>query len=397
MKKNAFSVLALAVAATLFFSACSKNESEKVTLTVWESKNGPDEFIKQAGKAYTKLHPNVTIEYVNVESGEASNQIAIDGPAGSGPDLFAAPHDRVGEFASNKYVVPTEDPQGVKKEVLPSCAKALTYEGTMYGYPVSAETYVLFYNKDLISEDEVPDTWDNLSIWVKDFNERHPDKKGFMMDVNSGYYTIIFTTGANNRLFGTYGNESTKSYLNTPAAVQGMKFFQSLRKTVDMPAEELTTDIGKAEFKAGRLAMFITGLWDIRAFEDMGLNFGIAPLPSLPGENTPCASFSGVRTMFVSAFSAHQEEAASFARFLLTPEMQQLRFNLTGAVPAINTQLSSKYTDVFMKQLDCAFPMPSLVQMNTFWTAFGDASTNIWNGADVKRELDACNAAIVGE
>ena len=32
MKKNAFSVLALAVAATLFFSACSKNESEKVTL-----------------------------------------------------------------------------------------------------------------------------------------------------------------------------------------------------------------------------------------------------------------------------------------------------------------------------------------------------------------------------
>ena len=34
---------------------------------VWESKDGPDEFIRKAGDSFHKLYPNITIEYVNVE------------------------------------------------------------------------------------------------------------------------------------------------------------------------------------------------------------------------------------------------------------------------------------------------------------------------------------------
>ena len=85
-----------------------KSKKGKVVLTVWESTNGPDEFIKKAGEAYTKTHPNVTIKYVNVELGDAVTQIALDGPAGVGPDLFAAPHDRLGSLVSGGHVLPTE-------------------------------------------------------------------------------------------------------------------------------------------------------------------------------------------------------------------------------------------------------------------------------------------------
>ena len=40
---------------------------DDITLTVWESKDGPDEFIRKAGDSFHKLYPNITIEYVNVE------------------------------------------------------------------------------------------------------------------------------------------------------------------------------------------------------------------------------------------------------------------------------------------------------------------------------------------
>lgn len=423
MKRKLLAILMTLVFVTAMFSACKKNtgttnepttaptqgagqattaptqaaSNEPVTLTVWESTAGPDEFIKQAGAAFTAKNPNITINYVNVELGNSTTQIALDGPAGVGPDLFAAPHDKLGELVTGGHILPTVDPDTVKGEVLPACATALTYtDGKMYGYPVSAETYALFYNKALISDDKVPKTWDDLVTFCKDFNSKNSGKYGFMMDVGNGYYTIIFTTSDNNRLFGPNGTDTTNTNINSDASVKGMKFFQSLRKDIlDVPAADLTTSIDDQAFAAGNVAMYITGLWNVKNFTDAGVNFGVAPLPSLPGNTTPAASFSGTRAMFVSAYSTHPTEAAQFAQFLLTPEMQQLRFSITGALPSIDVAVDSPYIPGFTEQMKYAFPMPSIPQMNAYWTAMNSASANIWDGADVKTELDTCNTTIL--
>lgn len=375
----------------------SKSKGGKVVLTVWESTNGPDEFIRKAGEAYTKTHPNVTIKYVNVELGDAVTQIALDGPAGVGPDLFAAPHDRLGSLVTGGHVLPTANADKVRSQVLGACSTALTYNGTMYGYPVSAETYALFYNKNLISEDQVPTTWEGLAEWSKQFNKANPGKYGFVMDVGSGYYTIVFTTADGNRLFGPNGTDTTNTNINSAASIKGMNFFQSMRSALDVPAADLDTSTADAAFQAGSAAMHITGLWNVVPFENAGIDFGVTTLPALPGDNQPCASFSGTRAMFVSAYSDHTEEANDFAAFLITPEMQKLRFDLTGTVPSISVEVSSPYLGGFMKQLDYAFPMPSIPEMGMYWEAMNNASKNIWDGADVKAELDACNAAILGK
>ena len=75
--------------------------------------------------------------------------------------------------------------------------------------------------------------------------------------------------------------------------------------------------------------------------------------------------------------------------------MQKLRFDITGALPSISVTVDSPYVNGFLAQLDYAFPMPSIPEMNAFWDALGSASSNIWNGADVKAELDAADAAIL--
>lgn len=397
MKKVLYPMALLLVAA-LAFTGCAKGakkSSGPVTLKVWESDKGPDEFIRQAGEAYTKANPNVKIEYVHVELGDATGQIALDGPAGVGPDLFAAPHDKLGELVTGGHVLETSDSAGITKAVLGACSQALTYEGKMYGYPVSAETYALFYNKALIAEKDVPKTWTDLDSFVKKFKAENPSKFGFVMDVGNSYYTIVFTTSEGNRLFGASGTDRTKTNINSDASIKGMKFFQSLRSTVGIPAADLQTSNADAAFSSGSAAMHITGLWNVKPFVDAGIDFGVAPLPALPGETKPCASFSGTRAMFVSAYSEHAEAAAAFAKFLLTPEMQQLRFNITGAMPSINTKVDSPYMAGFIKQLDYAFPMPSIPQMGAYWEAMNNASKNIWEGADVKGELDAANATIL--
>jgi Maltose-binding periplasmic proteins/domains len=400
MKKTR-AVLFGVTAASLILCSCTlvkKSKSSKaVTLTVWESDKGPDEFIRQAGAAYTQKNPNVTIKYVHVELGDAAGQIALDGPAGVGPDVFAAPHDKLGELVSGGHVLPTVNPDMVKKNALAACSQALTYSGTMYGYPVSAETYALFYNKAYIKENEVPKKWNDVAAFSKKFNAANKGKYGFIMDVGNAYYTIIFTTKEGNRLFGPSGTDTTRTNINSAASIEGMKFFQNLRSSLNVPAADLTTSVADAAFAGGKAAMHITGPWNIKNFKDAGLDFGVAPLPSLPGDKTPSASFSGTRAMFVSAYSNNPEQSADFAAFLMTPEMQQLRFKITGAMPSINTKVDSPYISGFLKQLNYAFPMPSIPQMGAYWDAMNNASKNIWEGQDVKTQLDACNSAILGK
>lgn len=49
-----------------------------------------------------------------------------DVPAGAGSDLFDASHDKVGDM-----VLDSADTDQVRKEILASCSKALTYYGRM--------------------------------------------------------------------------------------------------------------------------------------------------------------------------------------------------------------------------------------------------------------------------
>ena len=403
MKKIQYIAAGLLLCFVFAGTGCSKKRSgsviedeKEIHIRVWESKGGIDDFIKQAGKAYTQQHPNVIIDFINVELHNSADALEQAAPKGVGPDIIAAPHDKLGGLVEKNLILPTVNPQQVSKQVLGACSKALTYNKTMYGYPASAETYALFYNRRLISDSEVPTTWEGLVDWVKNFNKTHPGQLGFVMDITSIYYSILFTTANGNRLYGESGADSGSPNMNTPSAIKGVKFMQSLRKELGLENAELSTSSCDGLFSSGNAAMYITGLWNVNPFENAGIDFGVASLPSLPGESKPVASFSGTRGMFVTACSRHPEEAADFAAFTLSPEMQQLRFKLTGAMPSINTTVSSKYMPGFIKQLDYAFPMPSIPAMGKFWNESGAAFSNIWNGADVEYELNMLNNKIRG-
>jgi len=397
MKKFAVSTLILAMSLALLTGCPGDQDDGTITLVVWESLGGSADFVVEAGRRFTELHPHITIQFVNVEIGGAASQMALDGPAGVGPDLFVAPHDALGELVVGGHIMPTSNPTMIRNRILASAATAVTFNGIMYGYPISAETYALFYNRDLISSAEVPRTFEDLITWSTAFNAANPGRHGFMFDVNTAYYTIIFTTAGGNRLFGPSGTDRHNSNINSPASVRGMEFFQRLRREIlDVPAGDMDTAFADAAFSSGHAAMHLTGPWNIMPFVNAGVNFGVTTIPSLPGETSPPASFAGTRVMFVSAFSRNTEAAQMFGQFVTSPEMQQLRFDITGAIPSIPMHIDSPFFPGFLAQLEYAFPMPSIPEMTQFWGAMGAASINIWNGADVQSQLDMANTAMVG-
>ncbi len=384
------------------------NTTDNITLVVWESKNGPDEFIQKAGEKFHEIYPNITIEYENVESTDANSRIVLDGPAGNGADLFATAHNNIGVMASGEVIY--EVPDSEKDIVASSCtASALAgatlsaADGTnkLYGYPISTETYALFYNKKLIQEENVPKTMAEMVEYINNF-DTSSGIKPFLLDAGNAYYSVMFTSTKDNHLYGPEGNDIKDTHMVSDDAVTQMEDFKALSNAIAMPAEDISYSTNDGLFKSGMLAMEISGAWNIRSFEEAGIDFGITAIPALTNTGEAPVNFMGVRCMFVSNYSEHKPEAVAFAEFLMTKEMQQLRCELTTTMPARDDVLDSisdesikAYLSGLNEQLQYSYPMPNMSQASLFWTAFKAAYSNIWNGSatDVKAELTTADGS----
>ena len=435
MKKKILSVLLTVMLITVAFTGCTKKKSSKettkfdvkdinfktnqeltkdnITLVVWESTGGPDEFIKQAGKYFTELYPNIKIKYENVESVDSAAKIALDGPGGNGPDLLTSAHDTIGKMVVGAHLEPV--PESEKDIVAASCNEAAlkgsilnNEDGSMvyYGYPVSIETCALFYNKALIKEEEVPKTMEELVTYIESFKKEHKDDniQPFLFDAGRAYYSVIFTSTPANHLYGENGNDIQSTYMNTEQAVAQMADFTALSKAINQKSGDLDYKHNDALFSAGQLALNISGAWNIRTYEEDGVDFGITSIPALTGTDTPPANFMGIRCMFVSAYSKHKPEAIAFSEFLMTKEMQQLRCELTSAMPArddvlenIKDEKIKEYMNGLNKQLKYSYPMPNMARASLYWTPFDSAFSNIWNGEveDIQEELNKANSAAI--
>lgn len=390
MKKVFCILLALALMAPL----CALGE-ENVTLLVWESDGVELEFIKAAAEKYHELHPNVSFEFNAVAHTDAVQKLEMDGPSMVGPDLFAAPHDKLGQMVTGELILPNPKADEVKNNFMDAAINGVTYNDTIWGYPTAVETYTLFYNKDLIATP--PTTWEEVEKFCAEYNDPAANKYGIVWEVSAAYYNYIFLSAYGSDLFGPQGTDAASHGINTPESIKGMEYFATLKdKILPVVADDMTGAFCQALFMDNKTAaMYITGPWSINTCLTADMNFGVTTIPALPGCDTPPTSFSGVRAMFVSAFTDHPEEAADFANFLLSSEMQTLRYEMTDTIPPrADVKIENEYFAGIMAQAAYAKPMPSIPQMDGYWVSMASAFKNIWNGEDVKNELDAAAAYV---
>ena len=353
---------------------------DDITLTVWESKDGPDEWIKKAGESFNLLYPNIHIEYVNVDLKESTTELLDTESTVKKPDVFAAPGDMTGELVKNKLVLPTEDTDIVNTTALELARKATVYNDVMYGYPMSCETYALFYNKKLVEESNIPTTWESLITWSGAFNNLYPGKYGFIFHTDTVYFiSMLMSSGKNRLMFGSdYG------LLNSRASY-GLTLLKQMQDIFPENITNYSYDDFDDMFLSGGAAMIVNGPWFITKADASGVDYGIVPLPAFDnGSNT--YSLAGVRAMFVYSKSEHPAEADAFAKYLLSADMQSLRTEITGTLPATNIDISEKL-DGFVDQLDYSYIMPNTAEMKRFWEFGEHITADIYGEKGISQEL----------
>ncbi|MFS0726045.1 maltose ABC transporter substrate-binding protein [Paenibacillus sp. 1P07SE] len=363
---------------------------EGAELVVWESKEQLA-YMQELAAAFEAEY-GVPVKIEELAGGEQGGRLATDGPSKLAADVLTMPHDQIGQAVTAGLLLPNDVfEEETRATMVEAAITASSYDGVLYGYPKSVETYGLFYNQDLMPE--APQTWDDVIAFAKDYNDPGQNKYAIMWEF-VGYYTYPFIGSFGGYIFGDDNTDPSDLGLNSEGTVEGFTFLRSLREILPMNAGDVTYDVKTQLFQEGKLAMNIDGPWSVAAFKDK-VNFGVVPLPQTP-EGSPSMSFSGVKSYYVNSYSNYPIAARLFAQFASSKENQLKNFEMTGAIPA-NIEAGEDaaiqddpITSGFFEQFTNSTPMPSISQINSVWDPLKAAFISVWDdpNVDVQQILD---------
>ncbi|SDF69395.1 arabinogalactan oligomer / maltooligosaccharide transport system substrate-binding protein [Fontibacillus panacisegetis] len=403
--------LVVALAALLAIVACSNDKTEPAgtaiqtenstdsevlqepgaELLVWASKEELP-FINEISKQFTEKY-GVPVMIQEVGASDTLGKLTTDGPAQIGADLVTFTHDQLGKAVSAGLVLPNdawqEDTRKTNKD---NVIQAVTYGNIMYGYPLSLESNVLFYNKQLVPEP--PASFEEVVEFAKGFNDPGKSQFALMWEIENFYFNYMFIASDGGYVFGNNGVNFNDIGLNNEGAVKGVAYYGTLKdKLLPMRTGDVTYDVKKGLFLGGQLAMNIDGPWLIHELREQKDRFGAAPLPSINGK--PAVSFFGVKSLYVNAYTKYPNAAKLFAHFASDKEAQLLNFQLTGAAPSHSELMTDpnvqkdEFVSAITKQFEHSQPMPSIQQMSSVWIPIAAAMADVWNnGTDAKTALD---------
>ncbi len=370
-------------------------EAKPEKLVVWEDKDKSG-WLEKVASDFEKEH-GIKIEFKEVEMAtKMRDQLRLDGPAGTGPDIVTLPHDQIGQVAVEGIVAELDVSEETKHRFSESSLAAQTYDGKLYGLPKSAETPVFIYNKALMKE--VPKTMEELYDFAK--ANTSGDQYGFLALWDNFYFANAVIGGNGGFVFNDDNGvlDPANLGLNNEGAVKGTQYIQKWYLEKLFPNGIVGESGGSAMdglFNEGKAASVMNGPWAFGPIGEAGIDYGAAPLPKF-ADGTPMKTFMGVKGWHVSAFSKNQEWATKFIEYMTNDENAKYRFEQTKEVPT-NTALvadpaisEDEGAKAVALQSQDAVPMPNIPEMSEVWKPMADALQTVVTGkAEPKSALDS--------
>jgi raffinose/stachyose/melibiose transport system substrate-binding protein len=291
---------------------------------------------------FEEQHPNIDLQRETLQPDEARSEIQSGGLLRSEdpPDVFT--YDTGpgfgGVLADAGLLYPLEKAYEEKGWDIYDWAKQrATYNGTVYGVPDQVEEIVVYYNKDLVSEE--PKTVEELREIADDLKGRGkiPFAFGDSEQWPAGH---LFSIGASNLL----GRKELDNIFygdgrwDTPEVVRAIElFFRTFVEGGYYPesVNALTYDGANTLFYSGKAAMNPTGTWLVPEIVQAVQEFevGFFPFPSIDGSSIspPAGLGSG---LFVAADAKNPGGAITFIDYLLEESTARLIIEKLNTIPA---------------------------------------------------------------
>jgi arabinogalactan oligomer / maltooligosaccharide transport system substrate-binding protein len=383
-KQSALAVLALLASLLAWNGAIAKE------LVVWHAYRGAERAaFEKVAEMYNAQSSGVTVKLLAVPFDAYADKITAAVPRGRGPDVFIYAQDRLGGWVEGGQTIEPIDffiEDETLDQLLPNMMDAMTYRGTVYGLPLNYKSITLIYNKKLVPSP--PSTSAELVDVAKRFTNVPVGKFGVAYEYSNYFFHAALMNAFGGAVFDADANPTIDRKENVDAIKLMLEWY---REDGFLPADPSAALISTL-FNTGNAAMVFSGPWFLAEIQP-GIDYGLAPLPKLDevgGE--PMRPWLTIEGVYVSAASAHKEEAYDFATFLVSKEAG-LVLALEGRQLPTNRHVyedegvaTDPVLSAFRKQLETAVPMPNYAEMTLMWSPVTTAMNRIVKGSATPEE-----------
>ena len=332
--------------------------------------------------------------------------------SGQAPDILNI--DVFANYANDGLLMPVSEycPDELFADFFPSFIDQSVIDGVCWAVPDLASARALYYNVDMFEEMgiAVPTTWAELedaSQTILDFYGGEVYPWGIDMTTDEGQAAFAYYTWANG---GGFVDADGNWAINSDANVEAIEYAIGLVNngyTNPNPETQTRYDL-QDMFAAGKLAMCIAPNSMPTYCADKGTTVTMATA-ALPANEGKSSSSVGVMDR-VMAFkdesapdqAARNEAIGKFLTFFYNPENYVGWVSMEGFLPAVNSAVGAlvESDPSFSAWLDvlnsCQFYPTAKGEWDQVKQGVIAAEQNALTGADVRAELDALQASLVG-
>ncbi|MFD2329586.1 ABC transporter substrate-binding protein [Cohnella sp. GCM10020058] len=258
-------------------------------------------IVSELARDYEREHPSVRYEFENVNTSDLLQRVQLLAASNDLPELFTYESGKpLQQLSEHGFVLDIEQAfgeLGLSDELNPTAVKLLksmTGGKGLYALPLEINIEGFWYNKSLFEENgiQVPETWDELLQAAEALQQA-----GVQPFAVAGSQKWTLTRLINGYVVRKYGFDVMARVsrgeldVTDPGFVEAADVVQRMALHGYFGDHVNTTDLDEATatFLQGRAAIYYTGSWSLRDFNDPKQNrigedrIGLFNIPLVPG------------------------------------------------------------------------------------------------------------------
>lgn len=373
--------------------ASSEVAVQEVNLKVWAPEEDM-EITQQMCEKFDEIHPefDCTFDISIVGVDESCDQLTTDPDAAA--DVFLLPSGSIPQLVDAGLIYPiTYDEENVKALYSEGAINACSKDGLLYGIPSTPNSWFMYYNKSMYTEDEVKSL---ETMMAKDLGD---DVKNFSCTISNSWYIEAFFYAGGCTLYGEDGSNPDDCTWNNE---DGYKVGQYLINLAANPKYVEDQDgIAGSLMKDGKLGALCSGTWAAAELKEaLGDDYAACALPTINIDGKECqlSNFADYKCYAVKSNTEYGLAAQELAEYFANEENQLIRYQTNATTPTClslqsNPELAEDpATCALMAQTEFATPQPAISQINEYWTPAQALGAGIINGeiteANLQENLD---------
>ncbi|CDM55870.1 MULTISPECIES: ABC transporter substrate-binding protein [Rhizobium] len=321
------------LAATSVATLClvsGASAAEKVEMWV---RSGIGESFKKVVEAYNSSHENQVVA-TEVPFSELVQKYATAIAGGQAPDALSMDLIYNPAFAAAGQLEDLTD--WAKKlpyfnSLSPSHVRLGTYQDRVYGLPLSVETSVFAWNKDLykkagVDPEKAPATWEEITANAEKIRKLGDDTYGFYFSGGGCGGCMIFTFtpltwGAGADILSADGKTAT---LDTPQMRKAVDYYRDMVKKDLVPASAASDNGANfLSFTNGKIGQQSLGAFAIGTLvtEHPDIDFGVTLIPGVDGNPS---SFAGGDNFVITKGTKKIDAVKEFLEYIYSMDGQKI-------------------------------------------------------------------------